>query len=395
MINKPFDAIEKGDIDYLLTEKVAELRTLEYKQSLPGGTDKDKKEFLADISSFANAAGGDILYGIEAEKDAAGKPTGRPGRALGIADINGDALILSLHNQIRDGLDPRIPVVQIKPIEGFPNGPVILIRIVKSWSSPHMVKYGGSSRFYSRTSAGKYQLDASEIRSTFVLSGSLPERIRNFRIDRLAKIVTDDTPIPLIPNPKLILHILPVSAFMQPYQIDLHRISYDPPFTLFAQSMLKRFNLDGLLTYSSIMNEANSEAYVQVFRNGTTEMVDASLLIAYNQSKALGVSIERARELFRATGTYLMLMKRCEIHPPVVIMLTLVGVKGRTIQQPDRFSRLYPIDRDDLLLPEIVVEDFSQNIPDAFCPIFDALWQSAGHERCPYYDRNGKWQGEG
>ena len=43
----------------------AEGRTLDYKRTLPGSTDEEKREFLADVSSFANAAGGDIVYGID------------------------------------------------------------------------------------------------------------------------------------------------------------------------------------------------------------------------------------------------------------------------------------------------------------------------------------------
>jgi len=66
MVPKQFGDIKKSDIDALLATGVAEGRTIEYKLTLPGNTDQDKKEFLADISSFANAAGGDLLYGVAA-----------------------------------------------------------------------------------------------------------------------------------------------------------------------------------------------------------------------------------------------------------------------------------------------------------------------------------------
>ncbi|MCK5240903.1 ATP-binding protein [bacterium] len=48
----------------MISNQIQESRTIEYKESLPGNSDQDKREFLADISSFANAAGGDLLYGI-------------------------------------------------------------------------------------------------------------------------------------------------------------------------------------------------------------------------------------------------------------------------------------------------------------------------------------------
>jgi len=51
MIAKQLDAIELADIEELITDKVAESRTLDYKEKLPGQSDGDKKEFLADITS--------------------------------------------------------------------------------------------------------------------------------------------------------------------------------------------------------------------------------------------------------------------------------------------------------------------------------------------------------
>lgn len=35
---------------------------------MPGTKDEDKREFLADVSSFANTDGGDIIYGLEEEQ---------------------------------------------------------------------------------------------------------------------------------------------------------------------------------------------------------------------------------------------------------------------------------------------------------------------------------------
>ena len=68
MIPKRFDEITKADIDALVANGVAEGRTLDYKRTLPGGKDDEKREFLADVSSFANAAGGDIIFGVEEDQ---------------------------------------------------------------------------------------------------------------------------------------------------------------------------------------------------------------------------------------------------------------------------------------------------------------------------------------
>src|SRR5947207_5309229 len=90
MIPKELDTIAKEDIDALITNAVSEGRTIEYKEQLPGGSDEDKKEFLADASSLANAAGGDLIFGVGEKRDANGKSTGVPEAAEGLVGANVD-----------------------------------------------------------------------------------------------------------------------------------------------------------------------------------------------------------------------------------------------------------------------------------------------------------------
>jgi predicted HTH transcriptional regulator len=68
MIPKEIDALTKQDIDALIANSVSEGRNIEYKEELPGGSDEQKREFLADASSFANAGGGDLILGAEARR---------------------------------------------------------------------------------------------------------------------------------------------------------------------------------------------------------------------------------------------------------------------------------------------------------------------------------------
>ena len=245
MVPKQFDDITKADIDALLTTGVAEGRTIEYKLTLPGTTDKDKKEFLADISSFANAAGGDLLYGVSAQK---GIPTAIPGLEIS----NADAEIQRLDSMIQTGIDPRIPGVRIKAVGGFPQGPVLLVRIPQSWTSPHMVTFKGTSRFHTRNSAGKYPMDVTEIRAAFLMAEAVPERIRRFRDDRLSKIVAGETPLPMDSGPKMVLHLLPVSSFSKPTTVDAVAVSRNfvhmPPMAGGGCNGA-RMNLDGCVTF--------------------------------------------------------------------------------------------------------------------------------------------------
>jgi predicted HTH transcriptional regulator len=97
MINVPFNSIDQAVIESLLLNEVREGRTLDYKEALPTGGRDDRKEFLADVTAFANGAGGDIVYGVT-ERRENNRPTGVPEAVTGLAGINADAAILQLVN---------------------------------------------------------------------------------------------------------------------------------------------------------------------------------------------------------------------------------------------------------------------------------------------------------
>ena len=68
MIPKNINDILGDDLTALITNGVAEGRTIDYNRDLPGNADADKKEFLADVSSLANTVGGDLVFGMDEEQ---------------------------------------------------------------------------------------------------------------------------------------------------------------------------------------------------------------------------------------------------------------------------------------------------------------------------------------
>jgi hypothetical protein len=396
MINKAFDQINKDEIDVLVVNKVKEGRPLEYKEKLPGGTDGDKKEFLADVSSFANAAGGDLLYGVKEERDNAGKTTGIPESVPGLPGINADAEIRRLENMIRDGIKPRIAGARLRTVDGFASGPVLLIRIPKSYAAPHMVTFQDHSRFYSRNSSGKYALDVGEIRAAFALSESVPERVRHFRDERLARIVADETPVLLPPKHiRFVLHVLPSTGFDPTARVDITPITRNPqklrPLAM-GFGCDSRFNLDGYLAYVPPMGKSStSYVYTQLFRNGAIEAVEGGLCEVSDKPIRFG-SYEQY--LIDGLDCYLKVQQELELQPPVFVLLALVGVKGcGVVTDAGRFwARPYTIDRDLLVLPDVLVEDYAQPLATILRPIFDAVWQSAGWPGSPNYTRDGRWE---
>ena len=395
MIEKEFDAIGKADIEALISNAVSEDRTIEYKQQLPGGLDEDTREFLADVSSFANATGGDLIYGVREQRDAQGQATGTPEAADGLARINADAEKGRLESKLQDGVDPRIPGIRLRHIDGFPSGPIIIIRIPKSWAAPHMIKFKNLSRFYSRTSRGKFQLDVREIRAAFLASESVAEKISAFRSERAGRILTGETPVPLDASPKLVFHSLPIAGFAEPEPMDMKGAqavwpnSKVRPMGQPRQWGPPEFNFNGLLSVGGI-GEA-TVGYIQLFRNGTIEAVCARITpgqIVY------GITFEQ--ELMREAVTYLDLQHLLGHGPPLFIAITLIAAKGFTIlpNEPsfhDNWGFTRQIEQDVLLAPEVLVQEHGADFGRLLRPALDTIWQASGWPGSQGYDADGKW----
>jgi hypothetical protein len=51
-----------------------------------------------------------------------------------------------------------------------------------------------------------------------------------------------------------------------------------------------------------------------------------------------------------------------------------------------------PIDRDDLVIPEVLVQDVPAAAHAVLKPLFDAVCNAGGWPRSPYYTDEGEWQ---
>jgi hypothetical protein len=387
-LNKPTLSIIELDLKELIDHKVSEGKILEYKSKLLVNNDREKKEFLADVSSFANASGGHIIYGMK-ETDGVGA------ELPGISGVDPDKEKLRLDSIIRDGISPRVIGTTIYPFKLENGNYAIVIHIPQSWVSPHMVVYQGTSRFYTRDSAGKIQIDVDEVRQVFLASGSVGEKIRNFRLERLSQISALETPVPLKEGTELVLHIVPLSAFQSFVTVDIKDALSD--FSKFLQEMyLSRFNLDGLVSYATLPDGAVTR-YIQLYRNGAIEAVDWLLMNGLDKKRLIPEGFESV--VIRSCKDILQYQQHLGIEPPIFIFLTFLHVKGWKIDGNSQYFRLqhsvynHEIDRDDLLLPEITIEDYSSinNLPNLLKPVFDACWNACGWPGSINYDKNGKY----
>lgn len=392
MISKKIEDIKHEDLQVLIDNKVLEGKTIEYKKELPNNSEPSKKEFLADVTSFANTSGGDLIFGIEQDNQ-----TGEPKSLNGIATENIDKEKTRLDDIIRSGVEPRVLSITIKPIPLGNSQYAILIRIPKSWISPHRVIFGGHAKFYARNSSGKYEMDVDELRVAFNLTDTLIEKIKIFRADRTAKIIADETPVPLYQNPKIVLHLIPINAFnpLQKYDINvIYDNRHDKLPLIYRSTLNGRFNLDGLVTYSE--NEKGIfSAYTQLYRNGIIEAVDSLMLQPreINKTKVKIIHSSYEEKVIKAASAYLKLISEFPVEVPVFIFLSMVGIRNYTIAYKNSgyLSEGYPIDRELLLLPEGIIENYDIKIENNLKPLFDLVWNACGEPKSLNFDENGNW----
>ena len=386
LLNILLEDIKEADLIHLIDEEITEKKVLEYKSQLPSSSDEDKKKFLATISSFANAIGGDIIYGMVEDRT-----TGKPKELEGIKIENVDQEILRLEQIIRDGIEPNIPSSSITthPILLKSSGYALIIRVGRSWLSPHRISYKTWDRFYSRSTNGKYRLDIQELKSAFILSNTIGEKINNFREKRISDIYANKLPIPFYPSPKLVLHLIPLTAFYpgQNYDLDISLYDIQPIKT---SNFEHRYNIDGLLTYGKFNNAERSFSYTQLFRNGIIEAVNSEVLWAGSGEKIITITyIEDA--LIDAVPTYMNVFERLHVDLPAFLFITLVDVKGFTIPLNRSWgsNEPYPIDRDIVLIPEFMIEKINFDPCITLKPVFDCIWNACGYRGSFNYDREG------
>lgn len=385
MITKNINTIELPDIQNLVDNQVLEGKTLEYKSAIPGNGDEDKKEFLADISSFANTDGGDLIFGIFENKKEVDKE-------FGLENINKDGEIQRLESIIRDGISPRIEV-DIRVIDVDDKKSVLLIRIKPSLNGPHRVVFKNSNRFFRRNSNGKYEMDVHELKNAFIKGSNLVDRIRIFRKNRIFELKANNGPVKLKSSDSFIaVHIIPLSGVIdenkltskQLLELKEHKIDFRP---LYSSGWNTRINLDGVCAYSP--GDGFSSSYSQIFRNGTIEGFN-SLMIAHGADTRIIPMIAIERELIKFIQNNLDILKKLEIEPPYFIFISLIGVKGFLIKTGNWLLDSEEIGEEDICLPEVILNDFEDDVPKTLRPAFDMVWNASGNSRSYGYDDNGE-----
>ncbi len=384
MIQKRLEEVTQDDILALIINAVAEGRTIEYKRDLPGGSDGDKKEFLADASSFANTAGGDMVFGVREDK-------GVPTQIVGVQSGDIDLEIQRLDSLLASSLEPRIRYA--RQVVDFGGKRVLLIRVERSWSGPHRVVFKGHDKFYGRNSAGKYSLDVNELRVAFTLASTVTERIRAFRVDRVIALTNNQTPIPFEDKPKVVLHCIPIESFAGQVQYDLQPLYQKGAglSPMFHPGSRSRPNLEGRIAFDGF-DSSPSTSYAQVYRNG---VIEAVAVIGHEYEGSLIIpSLKYERGVLEYLPSCFRILTDIGASVPIVVALALTNTHGLRMAVKSVWREVSdPIEANTIIIPETVVQDLSQPTGQILKPMFDIVWNACGYPCSTYFDPEGNWIG--
>ncbi|MCR5868484.1 helix-turn-helix domain-containing protein [Aquincola sp. J276] len=370
------------DIQALVAARTAEGTYLEFKRDLPRPDAGGRHEFLADVSAFANSSGGDLVYGID--EDGEGRAT-----AVVAQPGNPDEEARRLQDVLLNGIESRVPGLQVQAVT-VAGGFVVVVRAPQSWAGPHRVK--SNQHFFTRENGRKRQLDVPEVRGLFLRSENQAQRVRDFRTERIGKLMSGEGPHRLIPGALLIGHFVPTQAALGTVQVDPIPYMQQRALPVLSTTVpFSRVNADGALAVRNPRPEG-THGYSQMFRNGYFETVK---VYPYGDAARVGLGSLAYEEQFIAV---LRLLRAEYVHlgigTEMTCMVSLLDA-DRVELGFDRHRYMLDdhqgfFDRKTLVLPDVLLPaDLSPE--QALKPVFDLVWQSAGMERSANYNAAGYW----
>jgi Putative DNA-binding domain len=383
-IEKPLKEIAAADLLALTTSQVREGKTIEFKEALNLASDDAKRKFIASVASFANASGGDIVFGIKAKDGVAEE-------VVPLAGFNPDRDTLMMRDLIRAHIAPKVYGFEFHPVE-VEGGHAFVLRIPKTWAGAHIVTFNTDNRFYVRDANGRRLMDVDEVRAAFVGSEAISDRIRHYRQERVGNILADETPVKLCATRRFVLHVIPLKAFEPSYQIDIdaaRQLNELKPIG--SPSWSTGRDVDGIFNYSSGQNAVWS--YVHLSRNACLEAAESFLLRPREPDKKFIPSVAFERGLLDAFSDYQKVLRKLNVDPPIVVMLSLLNVRGFEMYPNPYYSdNGSPIQRDILLLPEAVLNSLDSNPDFALRPLLDSVWHACGIWGSRNFTQEGIWQ---
>ena len=372
------DKLQDADIKRLVENQIQESSSLDYKKELAISKDKDKKEFLFDVSAMYNTDGGCLVFGIEEEKDQNNQNTGKPKEITGIEIQNSDKLIQQIEDIVKNCTEPSINQLIINELE-VEGQTVLILGIPKGLGLPSMVTYNQTNKFYKRRNSGKYAVDVYELNNMFMQNQVLKEKASDFRKKRIKTVLNQESLPNLVVDNSFFVHIIPFS-FLDNHIVDFskaEKVNILDMRPIGTTGWDKMYNIDGYATFTTSSDRQQITSYNQIFRNGIYEAYTSELFFEDRNGNIAFNGIAMIKETLRTISEGLKVLNHMQFEPPFLVSFSFHNVLGKLLYNDASFySR--PFRQNEIIFPLILIPTYESDIYSLIKPNFDILWQSFG-----------------
>ncbi len=207
--------------------------------------------------------------------------------------------------------------------------------------------------------------------------------MRDFRLDRLSAIKNGDTRPIQLGKSFFVLHIFPMDSFLPGHNtLDIKKISGNDSLIPIGSDGIDNYHIN----YDGLCNFSCNWAKTQIYRDGKIEAI--TLHSMHPENKEIRSLYEG--EFVESVKNYIEKLESWEIKGPFHVYISLLNIHGFNITK-DNVDSGGPIDKEDLLLPEIAFSDKNQVTHERFKHNFDLVWNASGRWGSPNFDVNGTW----
>jgi hypothetical protein len=200
LLVEPLDDLRYEHLEALVTNHVSEAFDLDFKATLYGNADKDRRDLATDVAALANTAGGLLVLGIEEDRQA------RAAAAPGVA-ISDDEIRRIL--QVVGSLVVPLPVFEPMPVlkPGETGHGFLVVAVLRSLLAPHAVIVNQGLRYPLRNGTTTRYLSEPEVasayRERFAGAQRQTERVEEIEPQALVRLDTSGLPwvvVSLVPD---------------------------------------------------------------------------------------------------------------------------------------------------------------------------------------------------
>jgi hypothetical protein len=388
-----------SDVEELIRMRMPEGQRIEYKRELRIDTKSQKAEAAKDVSGFANAQGGLLVFGVAEDDSKEPVPTE-------MSPLPAAGLQTRLENLLDSTLEP-VPDYRVSTIT-VEDGVVIVVRVQAHAGPPVMVQGYGEYRYFRRSGTRTRPMTGAEVAAAHAAAERRLERVDNR------------------------LRGLPLLARMfRPRSVDALRAGQELEYKPLATVVVASIDGPDELIGPQWMNGRAFEEVTDGYRGGNGSTIRRDHHFTINAHGLIEEHIDRdiaadaARVLHRVAiyraGAVEWAHRYREYQIPsrsfadaahnallyAASVFDRVGYSGRVaawvrIENAENAQLMIARDWDiDTRLPqvewigtrcEVVVDDLLADPTPTVRDAMDRIWQAFGINRCLLFDEQGNWR---